>query len=66
VVLKADSTSASDFEAAESRQWVYEGHKGRKPTAMPYWSIPDSAIDDPDEMAVWAKKAYEAALRSGK
>jgi DNA transformation protein len=33
---------------------------------MPYWSVPDSALDDPDEMVVWARRAYEAGLRSGK
>ena len=33
---------------------------------MPYWTVPDNAIDDPDEMKVWAQRAYEAALRAGK
>jgi ABC-type lipoprotein export system ATPase subunit len=33
---------------------------------MPYWTVPDAASDDPDEMAVWARKAYEAGLRAGK
>ena len=31
---------------------------------MPYWSIPDSAMDDPDEMAEWARKAHEAGRRA--
>ena len=66
LLLKADATSAPDFEAAGGRQWVYEGHIRKGKVAMPYWSVPDSALDDPDEMAVWARKAYEAALRSGK
>jgi DNA transformation protein len=33
---------------------------------MPYWSIPEDAFDDPDEMARWVRLAYEAALRSDK
>jgi DNA transformation protein len=33
---------------------------------MPYWTVPESALDDADEMAAWARKAYEAGLRSGK
>jgi DNA transformation protein and related proteins len=33
---------------------------------MPYWSIPEPAWDDPDEMARWVGLAYEAALRSKK
>jgi DNA transformation protein len=31
---------------------------------MPYWTVPDGALDDPDEMTPWARKAYEAGKRS--
>jgi len=62
VLLKADKVSAPEFEAAGANRWSYDG-KGR-PVNMPYWSIPDRAVDDPDEMAKWTRLAYEAALRS--
>ena len=61
--LKADAITAPMFEAAGAAQWVYQ-RPGGKPTAMPYWTIPDTALDDPDEMAIWAKRAWEAALRA--
>lgn len=64
LLLKADRQSAPEFAAAGSRQWSYEGKSGGKPVAMPYWSIPDEAIDDPEEIAGWAEKAYAAARRS--
>ncbi|TGV96321.1 TfoX family protein, partial [Mesorhizobium sp. M2D.F.Ca.ET.145.01.1.1] len=48
------------------RQWTYTGTRHGKLVAMPYWSIPDSAFDDPDEMTVWARRAYEAGRRAGK
>ncbi|MDI7863295.1 TfoX/Sxy family protein [Rhizobiaceae bacterium n13] len=64
VLLKADAESAPHFVAAGSRQWSYEGKKAGKPVAMPYWSIPDDAFDDPDIMARWVRLAYEAALRA--
>jgi DNA transformation protein len=64
ILLKADAESAPLFAAEGCRQWTYEGKN--RPVAMPYWSIPDSAIDDPDEMARWAGRAWEAALRSKK
>ncbi len=64
LLLKADPESVPDFTAAQCSQWVYHGHKGKGPTAMPYWSIPPSAFDDPDEMAEWARRAFEAARRS--
>ena len=66
VLLKADPQSVPDFENARCSQWVYHGHKGRGPTAMPYWSIPEAALDDPDELAIWTHKAWDAALRSRK
>jgi DNA transformation protein and related proteins len=63
VLLKADAASAPAFEAAGARRCVYT-RPGRKPMAMPYWSIPDDAIDDIEEMGRWARLAYEAALRT--
>ena len=63
MLLKADAASAPAFEAAGARRWVYES-KTRKPVAMPYWSIPEDAYDDPDVMAQWVRLAYAAALRA--
>lgn len=66
ILLKADAQSAIDFETAGSKQWVYEGHTRKGPVAMPYWSVPDTALDDPEEMTIWARKAFEASLRASK
>lgn len=66
LMLKADEQSVPDFEAAGCKQWTYTGSRHGKLVAMPYWSIPDSAFDDPDEMTVWARRAYEAGRRAGK
>lgn len=63
IMLKGDAETASELEAAGARRWEYDGKKG-KPVAMPYWTIPDAAYDDPDEMAKWVGLAYEAALRA--
>ncbi len=65
MLLKADAVSAPRFAEAGARQWAYEGKTG-KPVLMPYWSIPDTAYDDPSEMADWVRLAFEAALRAGK
>ena len=62
ILLKADSDSSPQFAAAGSSQWIYEGKN--KPVKMPYWSIPDAALDDPDELAQWVRLAFEAALRA--
>jgi DNA transformation protein len=64
LLLKADKESAPAFSDAGARQWTYVGKKA--PVKMPYWSIPERAIDDPDELAIWTRRAFEAALRTGK
>ena len=66
LLLKADDASAPEFERAGCRQWAYTHRSSGKPVLMPYWNVPDGALDDPEEMAVWARKAYEAALRAKK
>lgn len=63
--LKGDDVLAPELEAAGSKRWTYVGGRHGREVAMPYWSAPESAMDDPEEMAVWARKAYQAALRSG-
>jgi DNA transformation protein len=63
IMLKGDAASGPEFEAAGSRRWFYEGKKG-KPVLMPYWSVPEDAFDDPDEMGKWVRLAYDAALRA--
>lgn len=65
LMLKADAVSGPEFAAAGARQWTYTGSRHGKLVAMPYWTVPDSAVDDPEEFALWARKAYEAGLRAG-
>jgi len=65
ILLKADATSGPLFAEAGSSQWAYEGKKG-KPVLMPYWSIPDHALDDPEELRKWVVMAFEAALRANR
>ena len=65
LLLKADAVTAPEFEAAGAVRWVYDGRPGRT-VSMPYWSIPATAFDNPDNMGKWVKLAYEAAVRSTK
>ncbi|AKI00339.1 regulator of competence-specific genes [Hoeflea sp. IMCC20628] len=64
LLLKADAESAPEFAEAGASQWVYDGKN--KPVAMPYWTIPEAALDDPDELAKWVALAWAAALRAKK
>ena len=60
--LKADPISAPEFEAAGATRWSYEGRRGG--VAMPYWSIPSEAYDEPDLMAEWVRRALQAGRRA--
>ena len=63
LLLKADPKTAPElseaFAEAGSERWSYDG-KG-KPVAMPYWSLPSAAVDDPEAACAWAERAIEAA-----
>ena len=60
--MKADDGNQPALEAAGARQISYTAKDGRV-MLMPYWSLPDSAVDDPDEAVAWARSSLEAARR---
>ena len=63
VWMRADAALGADYAAAGSEQWIYENSAG-KPVAMPYWRLPESAADDPDEAAAWARRSLMPAERA--
>jgi DNA transformation protein and related proteins len=66
LMLKADAAAAPEFERAGCKQWTYTHAKTGNHVSMPYWTVPDGAMDSPEDMAVWACKSYEAGKRSAK
>ena len=56
VMMRGDTTLGAAYEEAGSTQWVYQ-RAGKAPGAMPYWSLPDPAMDDPDEAVAWAQRS---------
>ena len=62
--LKVDAQTRAVFEAAGCQPFVYEA-KG-KAVPMSYWTVPDEALDSPQEFRAWAQRAWEAALRKPK
>lgn len=60
--LKADSDTKRAFEAEGLAPFLYAGRG--KTIAMSYWRIPDRLLDDPDEMAAWARTALDVARRA--
>ncbi|MET3496021.1 TfoX/Sxy family protein [Variovorax boronicumulans] len=61
--LKSDATSAAHFDTLNLPPFTYE----RQGKAMPmsYRLAPADLFEDREEAALWGRRAYEAALRSG-
>ncbi|WP_428149372.1 TfoX/Sxy family protein [Brevundimonas sp.] len=62
VWLKVDEINEPLLQAAGSRQFTYPTKDGETMT-MAYWSLPEPALDDPDEAVDWARQSIDAALR---
>ncbi len=62
--LKVDDLTKSAFEAEGLAAFAYESN-GRT-IALSYWRTPERLLDDPDEMAEWARIALGVARRKGK
>jgi DNA transformation protein len=58
--LKASAATRPAFEAAGCSRFEYV-RLGR-PAALGYWTAPPDAMDSPDAMRPWAKRALQAAL----
>lgn len=58
--LKGAGDMADTFDAEGWTRWTYQRDGADKVTAMPYWSLPDALLDDPEEASARARRALEA------
>lgn len=64
IYLKTDADLQADLAAAGATSWLYTERNGPKagvPQETSYWSLPESALDDPDEACAWARRALAVA-----
>lgn len=64
IYLKTDPALLADLRAAGAVSWIYTERKGPKagvPQETSYWSLPDSALDDPEEACAWGRRALAVA-----
>lgn len=54
--MKADKALAADYAEAGSQPFQYDTKAGTR-TIAGLTSLPDSAMDDPDEALLWARKS---------
>lgn len=57
--LKGAGAFQDVLEAEGCARWQYTREGKDKPTFMPYWTMPDAALDDPEEAVTWARRALE-------
>lgn len=65
IYLKADDTLRQELEAQGSRPFLYtfpSGPRAGQTVGMGYWSLPEAALDDPEEACAWGRRALEVAL----
>jgi DNA transformation protein len=63
IYLKVDEALKVDLAAAGSRSWIYSGRQGDAPQETSYWSLPESALDDPEEARDWGRRSLAVAER---
>ncbi len=56
-----DNKTKKEFKAKGLEPFTYS--KKSKELKMSYYEAPEGAIEDRDEMEIWAKKAYKTALK---
>jgi DNA transformation protein len=60
--LKSDKETENQFKAKGLEAFAYS--KKGKEYKMSYYQAPEEALEDSEEMNVWANKAYDVALRA--
>jgi DNA transformation protein and related proteins len=61
IYLKANDATRPSFDAEGCKPFTFENKKGEV-MSMSYFEIPSRLLDDPGELAKWARRAYEVAI----
>jgi DNA transformation protein and related proteins len=59
--FKVDDETRSDYEAYRSVPFIYEGKS--KTVTMPYMKVPESILEDNEELPLWIEKALQVSLK---
>jgi DNA transformation protein len=58
IFIRADAVFGAELKKQGSKAWSYSIGKDGKPREIAYWSLPDTALDDPDEASALAKRSH--------
>ncbi len=55
--LKGAGDMVEVFEREDWERWTYQREGSDKVASMPYWTLPDALLDDPEAASDWARRA---------
>ncbi|KIC49041.1 TfoX/Sxy family protein [Tateyamaria sp. ANG-S1] len=58
LMLKGQGDMIPRYDALDMERWTYQ-RPGKSETAMPYWIMPDSALEDGEEASDLAREALQ-------
>jgi len=64
IYLKTDAALQADLKSGGATAWIFTERRGPKagvPQETSYWSLPETALDDPEEACAWARRALAVA-----
>jgi DNA transformation protein len=64
--IKADAAFGAELKRKGCKPWVYSIGKDGKPRDVAYWSLPETAADDPDEAVELVKRSFVVAKATAK
>ena len=64
--LKADGALGAELKAQGCSPWSYSVKKDGTVRDIAYWSLPDTAADDPDEATALARRSHAIAAKAAK
>lgn len=64
--LKADAALGAELAEQGARPWKYSIAKDGTVRDIAYWSLPDTAADDPDEALALARRSFAISLATAK
>ena len=59
LLLKAKGVFANRMQQLGGEEWTY-ARKDGKLSSMPYWTLPDAYLDDPQDACALAREALDA------
>lgn len=64
--IKADAAMGAELKKQRCKPWSYSVRKDGTVRDIAYWSLPDTAADDPDEAVGLVKRSFAIAVQTAK